>query len=102
MTNGQAVPFPHSLSLFFSIPHTRPHPKVGKVEQEIVTYVLTIMNAVQLLFKQSSLGREVLISVVLMDVLKTQPLVSLLSVSACLSFGVPFVMMTGSDGIRQH
>lgn len=87
MTNGQAVPFPHSLSLLF-IPHTRPHPKVGKVEQEIVTYVLTIMNAVQLLFKQSSLGREVLISVVLMDVLKTQPLVSLLSVSACLSFGV--------------
>lgn len=45
----------------------------GKAEQEIVTYVLTIMNAVQLLFKQSSLGREVLISVVLMDVLKTQP-----------------------------
>ncbi|KAI1280503.1 A disintegrin and metalloproteinase with thrombospondin motifs 16 [Halotydeus destructor] len=42
-------------------------------EQEIVTYVLTIMNAVQLLFKQPSLGRHVDISVVLMDILKVQP-----------------------------
>ena len=45
-------------------------------EQEIVTYVLTIMNAVQLLFKQPSLGRTVDISVVLMDILKAQPRVS--------------------------
>lgn len=42
-------------------------------ETEMVTYVLTIMNAVQLLFKQRSLGRTVDISVVLMDILKTQP-----------------------------
>jgi len=42
-------------------------------EQQIVTYVLTIMNAVQLLFKQPSLGRTVDISVVLMDILKQQP-----------------------------
>ncbi|XP_054162354.1 A disintegrin and metalloproteinase with thrombospondin motifs adt-2-like [Oppia nitens] len=42
-------------------------------EQHIVTYVLTIMNAVQLLFKQPSLGRNVDISVVLMDILKQQP-----------------------------
>ena len=46
-------------------------------EQQIVTYVLTIMNAVQLLFKQPSLGRNVEISVVLMDILKQQPRVCL-------------------------
>ncbi len=46
-------------------------------EQQIVTYVLTIMNAVQLLFKQPSLGRTVDISVVLMDILKQQPRVGL-------------------------
>lgn len=34
------------------------------------------MNAVQLLFKQPSLGRQVIISVVLMDILKAQPKVS--------------------------
>lgn len=45
-------------------------------EQQIVLYVLTIMNAVQLLFKQPSIGRSVEISVVLMDLLKTQPKVS--------------------------
>ena len=44
-------------------------------EQQIVTYVLTIMNAVQLLFKQPSLGRNIEISVVLMDILKQQPMV---------------------------
>lgn len=42
-------------------------------EQQIVLYVLTIMNAVQLLFKQPSIGRSVEISVVLMDLLKQQP-----------------------------
>lgn len=42
-------------------------------EQQIVLYVLTIMNAVQLLFKQPSLGRSVDISVVLMDLLRQQP-----------------------------
>lgn len=46
-------------------------------EQQIVTYVLTIMNAVQLLFKQPSLGRSIDISVVLMDILKQQPKVLL-------------------------
>ncbi len=45
-------------------------------EQQIVLYVLTIMNAVQLLFKQPSIGRSVEISVVLMDLLKQQPKVS--------------------------
>ena len=45
-------------------------------EEEIITYVLTIMNAVQLLFKQPSLGRQVIISVVLVDILKAQPKVS--------------------------
>lgn len=43
-------------------------------EQEIVTYVLTIMNAVQLLFVQSALGQYTInISIVLMDILKVQP-----------------------------
>lgn len=45
-------------------------------EQQIVLYVLTIMNAVQLLFKQPSIGRSVDISVVLMDLLRQQPKVS--------------------------
>lgn len=49
----------------------------SNTEQQIVTYVLTIMNAVQLLFKQPSLGRNVEISVVLMDILKQQPRVGL-------------------------
>ena len=49
----------------------------SNTEQQIVTYVLTIMNAVQLLFKQPSLGRNVEISVVLMDILKQQPRVCL-------------------------
>ena len=67
--------------------------KSGKAEQEIVTYVLTIMNAVQLLFKQSSLGREVLISVVLMDVLKLQPVVSLRMLSVATACGISFVLL---------
>lgn len=45
-------------------------------EQQIVLYILTIMNAVQMLFKQPSIGRPVEVSVVLMDLLKQQPKVS--------------------------
>ena len=45
-------------------------------EEQIINYVLTIMNAVQLLFKQPSLGVNVEISVVLLDILKKQPKVS--------------------------
>ncbi|XP_053201786.1 A disintegrin and metalloproteinase with thrombospondin motifs 17-like isoform X2 [Panonychus citri] len=45
----------------------------GDTEHQVVTYVLTIMNAVQLLFRQPSLGISVNISIVLLDILKTQP-----------------------------
>uniref|UniRef100_T1KD58 Peptidase M12B domain-containing protein n=1 Tax=Tetranychus urticae TaxID=32264 RepID=T1KD58_TETUR len=45
----------------------------GDTEHQVVTYVLTIMNAVQLLFRQPSLGMSVNISIVLLDILKTQP-----------------------------
>ena len=66
-------------------------------EQQIVLYVLTIMNAVQLLFKQPSIGRSVEISVVLMDLLKQQPKVSAL-------FPFPFFFLSfanerGFDGL---
>lgn len=48
----------------------------GDTEHQVVTYVLTIMNAVQLLFRQPSLGMSVNISIVLLDILKTQPKVN--------------------------
>lgn len=44
-----------------------------QAEQQIVTYVLTIMNAVQILFRQRALAAQLHISVVLMDILKSQP-----------------------------
>ncbi|RWS08652.1 A disintegrin and metalloproteinase with thrombospondin motifs 16-like protein, partial [Dinothrombium tinctorium] len=56
-------------SLYALMKHTFP----SDTEQKIVTYVLTIMNAVQLIFKQPSLGLDVDISVILMDIFKTQP-----------------------------
>lgn len=46
-------------------------------DRPIVSYVLTIMNAVQRLFAQSSLAAPLQLSVVLLDILKTQPSVSI-------------------------
>ncbi|UXI17661.1 forkhead box d [Sarcoptes scabiei] len=56
-------------SLYYALSKTFPI----ETEHQIVLYVLTIMNAVQLLFKQPSIGRSVDISVVLMDLLRQQP-----------------------------
>lgn len=61
-------------SLYYALSKTFPI----ETEHQIVLYVLTIMNAVQLLFKQPSIGRSVDISVVLMDLLRQQPKVSAL------------------------
>ncbi|CAN8004195.1 unnamed protein product, partial [Ixodes hexagonus] len=45
----------------------------GNTDQELVTYVLTIMNAVQMLFKHDSLGRSMDVTVVELEILKLQP-----------------------------
>ncbi|KAH9366484.1 hypothetical protein HPB48_015278 [Haemaphysalis longicornis] len=45
----------------------------GDPEQELITYVLTIMNAVQMLFKHESLGRNIDVTVVELEILKLQP-----------------------------
>ncbi|KAL1470983.1 hypothetical protein MTO96_023904 [Rhipicephalus appendiculatus] len=42
-------------------------------DRELVTYVLTIMNAVQMLFKHESLGKNIDVTVVELEVLKLQP-----------------------------
>lgn len=42
-------------------------------DQELVTFVLTILNAVQMLFKHDSLGRNIDITVVELEILKLQP-----------------------------
>ncbi|XP_077499607.1 A disintegrin and metalloproteinase with thrombospondin motifs 18-like [Amblyomma americanum] len=42
-------------------------------DRELVTYVLTIMNAVQMLFKHESLGRNIDVTVVELEILKLQP-----------------------------